>query len=122
VAQESQRLPAAPAPESRADAQRAQRSAFSATATSVAPPDASGRLAVADQTAALRGLAYLVDRLGAVEHRRVTGDAGPIIEVTVPRDAYAEFVRELTRLGRWEVIREAATLPDQVRVILQITG
>jgi hypothetical protein len=118
VAQESQRLPAAPAPESRADTQRA----FSSTAASVAAPDVSGRLAVADETAALRGLAHLVDRLGAVENRRVPGDAGPIIEVTVPREAYAEFVRELTRLGRWEVTREAATLPAQVRVVLQITG
>jgi hypothetical protein len=113
VAQESQRLPAAPAPESRA---------FSSTAASVAAPDVSGRLAVADETAALRSLAHLVDRLGAVENRRVPGDAGPIIEVTVPREAYAEFVRELTRLGRWEVTREAATLPAQVRVVLQITG
>jgi hypothetical protein len=118
VAQERAPLPAAPAPESRADAQRAP----SQPATSFTPPDVAGRLAGADQTAALRGLAYLVDRLGAVENRRVAGDAGPIIEVTVPLEVYGEFVRELTRLGRWEVTREAAGLPARVRVVLQITG
>jgi Putative zinc-finger len=122
VAQESKRVPASPAPEARADAQRAPQSARSSTALSVTPPDVSGRLAVADQTAALRGLAYLVDRLGAVENGRVTGDVGPIIEITVPREAYAEFMRELTRLGRWELTREAASLPAQVRVVLHITG
>jgi hypothetical protein len=31
-------------------------------------------------------------------------------------------MRELTRLGRWELTREAASLPAQVRVVLQITG
>lgn len=118
VAREGARRPAAPAPESRADGQRA----LPRTATAFAPPDVSGRLAVADQTAALRGLAHLVARLGAVEDRRVDGDVGPIIELTISREAYAEFVRELARLGRWEVTGEAAALPPQVRVVLQITS
>ena len=117
VAQERARPPASPAPESRADAQRLSR-----TTTSFAPPDVSGRLAVADQTTALRGLAYLADRLGAVETRRVKDTAGPIIELTIPREAYAEFVFELTRLGRWEVTKEAGSLPARVRLVLQITG
>ena len=112
---------AAPAPESRADAPRGQRSPAAATAMSSARPDVSGRLAVADRAAALRGLAYLIDRLGAVENRRVEAAEGPIIELTVPREAYAELVRELTRLGRWDVSQEAGALPPQVRIVLQVT-
>jgi hypothetical protein len=121
VAQEGARLPAAPAPEPRAEAPRGQRSPASATAMATARPDVAGRLAVADRAAALRGLAYLIDRLGAVEDRRVEAAEGPIIELTVPRESYAELVRELTRLGRWDVSQEAGALPSQVRIVLQVT-
>jgi Putative zinc-finger len=120
VAQEGARLPAAPAPESRAEAPRGQRSPVSPTAMAIARPDVAGRLAVADRAAALRGLAYLIDRLGAVENRRVEAAEGPIIELTVPRESYAELVRELTRLGRWDVSQEAGALPSQVRIVLQV--
>ena len=120
---ESARLPAAPAPESRADALQARRPATGSTAaTSLAPPDVSGGLAVSDRDAALRGLAQLLARLGAVEDRRVDGHEGSIIELTIPREAYAEFARELARLGRWQPTREPAALPAQIRVVLRITG
>jgi len=77
---------------------------------------------VSDRDAALRGLAQLLARLGAVEDRRVDGHEGSIIELTIPREAYAEFARELARLGRWQPTREPAALPAQIRVVLRITG
>ena len=110
AAKESARLPA-------------RRPATGSTAaTSLAPPDVSGGLAVSDRDAALRGLAQLLARLGAVEDRRVDGHEGSIIELTIPREAYAEFARELARLGRWQPTREPAALPAQIRVVLRITG
>jgi len=122
AAKESARLPAAPAPESRADALQAQRPATGSTAAkSLAPPDVSGGLAVSDRDAALRGLAQLLARLGGVENRRVDGHEGPIIELTIPREAYAEFAGELARLGRWQPTIEPAALPAQIRVVLRIT-
>ena len=105
---------------------RAERAAGaakeSARLPALAPPDVSGGLAVSDRDAALRGLAQLLARLGAVEDRRVDGHEGSIIELTIPREAYAEFARELARLGRWQPTREPAALPAQIRVVLRITG
>jgi len=76
---------------------------------------------VSDRDAALRGLAQLLARLGGVENRRVDGHEGPIIELTIPREAYAEFAGELARLGRWQPTIEPAALPAQIRVVLRIT-
>ena len=85
-------------------------------------PDVSGRLTVSDRDVALRGVAELITRLGAIENRRADAADGQILELTVPRDAYAEFIRELARLGRWQPSREPAALPPQVRVVLRISG
>ena len=91
-------------------------------AASFAPPDVSGRLAVSDRDAALRGLDAVVTRLGAVVDRRLLGSEGPIVELSVTREAYPELVRELARLGRWQPTREPAELPAQIRVVLRITS
>jgi anti-sigma factor RsiW len=117
------RSESAPAPGARADAPAAPRAAPSVAGSSLAsvPPDVSGRLTVSDRDAVLRGVAELVARLGAVETRRVDTPELQILELTVPREAYAEFVRELARLGRWQPSREPSALPAQVRVVLQIT-
>ena len=123
VAEERARSQAAPAAEPRADASQPRRPATAPSAVmSFAPPDVSGRLAVSDRDAALRGVAELVTRLGAVESRRVAASDGTTIELTIPREAYPEFVRELGRLGRWQPSQEPASLPVQVRVVLQIRG
>jgi hypothetical protein len=116
------RSESAPAPGARADAPAAPRAAPSVAGSSLAsvPPDVSGRLTVSDRDAVLRGVAELVGRLGAVETRRVDTPELQILELTVPREAYAEFVRELARLGRWQPSREPSALPAQVRVVLQI--
>jgi hypothetical protein len=91
-------------------------------ATAFVPPDVSGRLAVANRDAALQDLARLLARLGGVEDRRFVGDEGPIIELTIPREAYPDLLRELAALGRWQLIREAPALPERIRVVLRITS
>ena len=120
---ETRESPAPAAPESSADALKARRQASTPPAVaSFAPPDVSGSLAVNDRDAALRALAELVARLGGVEDRRHSGPEGSIVELTIPREAYAEFARQLARLGRWQPTREPAELPARVRIGLRITG
>src|SRR5262245_31628055 len=116
------RSSAAPAPESRTDTLHGPGLAAPAPAASFVAPEVSGRLAVADRDAALQSLARLLARLGGVEDRRFVGDEGPILELTIPREAYPELLRELGSLGRWQLIREAPALPEKVRVVLRITG
>jgi hypothetical protein len=110
-------------PEPRTDTLQAPRPAAPAPAiASFVAPDVSGRLAVADRDAALQNLARLLARLRGVEDRRFVGPEGPIIELTIPREAYPELLRELAALGRWQLLREAPALPEKVRVVLRITG
>jgi hypothetical protein len=82
----------------------------------------SGQLAVSDRELALRSLKELVARLGAVETRRFDTSDGPIIELTVPREAYAELNSGLARLGRWQPSKEPSTLPATIRIVVRITG
>jgi hypothetical protein len=112
---------APPAPKARADASGAKQSAPPVAALTFAPPAVSGRLAVTDRDAALRAVVELAKRLGAVETRRADIADGQLLELTVPREAYAEFIRELAGLGRWQPSAEPAELPAQVRLVLQIT-
>jgi len=84
--------------------------------------DVLGRLEVSDRDTALRQVGELLARLGAAENGRTDGADGLIVDLTVPREAYAELTRELARLGRWQTSREPATLPAQVRVVLRIVG
>ena len=90
--------------------------------TSPASADVAARLAAADPALALRGLSDLLERAGGREvGRRADGDTAAI-DVVVPRERYAEFVRGLAQLGRLSLEREAATLPGLVRVALRIGG
>ena len=110
--------------ELRADSLKAQRPASappSATSAFV-PPDVSGQLAVSDRELALRSLAELVSRLGAAQTRRFDTSDGPIIEIAVPRQAYAELNRGLAQLGRWQPSKEPSTLPATIRVVVRITS
>jgi hypothetical protein len=111
-----------PAPEPRVDALQSPRPAAPPAVAAFVAPDVSGRLTVADQDAALQHLARLLARLGGVEDRRFVGDEGPIVELTIPRAAYPELLRELAALGRWQLIREAPALPEKIRVTLRITS
>jgi len=115
--------------ERRADSLKAQRPASApptAAAPSVTsafvPPDVSGQLAVSDRELALRSLKELAARLRAVETRRFDTSDGPIIELAVPRETYAELNSGLARLGRWRPGKEPSTLPATIRVVVRITG
>jgi len=77
---------------------------------------------VSDRELALRSLAELVARLGAAQTRRFDTSDGPIIEIAVPREVYAELNRGLAQLGRWQPGKEPSTLPATVRVVVRITG
>ena len=120
-AENLQRRPVPAAPRSQADASAGARSAPPVAALSFAPPEVSGRLTVSDVDAALRSLSEIVTRLGAVENGRADTSGGQIVQLSVSRDAYPELTRELARLGRWQPSKEPAELPDQFRVVLQIT-
>jgi Putative zinc-finger len=110
-----------PTPRARADAVAPSAPLVTGSSLASGPSDVAGRLVVSDRDVALRGVAELVTRLGAIENRRAEAAAGQILELTVPRDAYAEFMRELARLGRWQPSKEPPALPAQVRVVLYIT-
>ena len=106
---------AAPAPAREAATESAKRSALRPTAA-----DLSGHLVVKDRDAAARALAELATRAGGREiTRRATADA-TVMELVIPRAAWAEFARGLARLGTWSPEREPAELPAEIRVALRI--
>ena len=80
------------------------------------------RLAVADLAVALRALPDLLDRAGGREmSRRADGDAASV-DMLVPRESYADFLRALAQLGRLSLEHEPDALPGLVRVALRIGG
>jgi Putative zinc-finger len=103
-------------PESRS--QRLGRVAPSAptAARQLVAPHASGRLAVGDREAAERALADLRARLGAKEAFRREAADGVLVEVVVPRAAFADFARGLSGIGHWTWDRDPTTLPEHVRL------
>src|SRR5262249_48583410 len=111
-----QNAPSQSAPGARSYLGQAPASQQPTAALPVAPSDVSGLLEVGDRDAALRQVGELITRLGATETRRVDGANGPIVELTIARDAYPELARELARVGRWRTTQEPAALPDRVRV------
>jgi hypothetical protein len=85
------------------------------------PADVVARLAAPDRDTAARALAALAARLAGTETaRRVVGDA-LVVELTIPRERYADFVREAARLGDYRAEAEPASLPETVRVAIQLT-
>jgi hypothetical protein len=111
--------------ESRADALKAQRPASpppAVASSAFVPADVSGQLAVSDREPALRGLKELVAQIGAVETSRFDTSDGPIIEIAVRREKYAELKSGLARLGRWQPTSEPSALPATVRVVVRIIG
>ena len=106
---------AAPAPAREAATESAKRSALRPTAA-----DLSGHLVVKDRDAAARAVTELATRAGGREiTRRATADA-TVMELVIPRAAWAEFARGLARLGAWSPEREPAELPAEIRVALRI--
>jgi hypothetical protein len=111
--------------EKRTDTLKAQRpaSAPPSVASSVfAAPDVSGQLTVSNREDAIRGLKELVATVGAVETYRLDTSDGPIIEIAVRREKYAELNSGLARLGRWQPNQPPSTPPSTIRVVVRITG
>jgi anti-sigma factor RsiW len=81
------------------------------TGIPAAPPDVTAQLRVADVSAGERSLIELTARVGGRQTgRRI--DAGRIVvELAVPRDAYAEFVREATALGALSIKSQTTDRP-----------
>ncbi|MBI4637490.1 MAG: zf-HC2 domain-containing protein [Candidatus Rokubacteria bacterium] len=112
-------------PGSRADAIEAEpkRAPASPRLAMKAPAlaDVSGRLSVADREAAERALGDLVARLGGAEVSRDADKEGGAVTIRIPREAFAELVQGLGRIGRWLPDREPADLPTHVVVTLRVT-
>jgi hypothetical protein len=77
-------------------------------------------LSASDREAALQGLAVLVARAQGRELARRPEADGTVIDLLIPRAAYAEFAEGLGRLGRVAVPFQASTLPEEVRVSLRV--
>jgi hypothetical protein len=83
-------------------------------------PDVTIRLVASDRAALSASLADLVARAGGAEAGRRPDGSDLVIEVVVPRAAYAEFAREVVRLGQTADVRGAPELPPAVRVLIRI--
>ena len=117
---ESAAGPAPPAREARKADARPDAAASRLSALRSAPTDVSGRLVVKDREAAARALTGLVAKAGGAEVARNSVAEAMVIEVTIPRAAWAEFTQDLAALGTWTPDREPAELPAEIRVALQI--
>ncbi len=77
-------------------------------------------LSASDREAALRGLADLVARAQGRELARRPEADGTVVDLLIPRAAYAEFAQGLGRLGQVAVPFQASTLPEEVRVSVRV--
>jgi hypothetical protein len=86
--------------------------------------DVTGRLLVTDRRGGAEAITDAMTRLGGTLLARrpdpvVPG--GEVLELLVPRAIYPAFAEDVARLGRWVVERQAAELPDPVRVVVHVT-
>ena len=100
--------PAAASPSSRS-AMRMLRSA-----------DVTGRLAVKDLDTAQRALADLLTQSGAVMISRREDAGSLLVEVAVPKTAFADFNAGLTRIGTWQSQGEPSESVTSVRITLRL--
>jgi hypothetical protein len=74
-----------------------------------------------DREAAAGAITELVVKAGGAETTRSATADATVIELTIPRAAWAEFTRDLAALGTWTPDGEPAELPVEVRVTLRIS-
>ena len=79
-----------------------------------------GRLKVTDRQRADRDLAELLSRLGGTETARRSEADAVVVDVIVPRTAYAAFANGLAQIGAWSPDIEPSELPAHVPVTLRI--
>ncbi len=86
--------------------------------------DVAGRLAARDREATRRALSDLVARLEGRELARRPDPTLPgaeLVEIVIPRAAYAEFTAGLAGLGQWTPEREVFESPTDVRIVVRLT-
>ncbi len=76
-----------------------------------APPDVTAQLRAADTSVAERSLIELAGRLGGGQTGRRIDGGRVVVELAVPREAYAQFVREATALGPFSIEQQATDRP-----------
>ena len=76
-----------------------------------APPDVTAQLRAADASAAERSLIELAGRLGGRQTGRRIDGGRVVVELAVPREAYAQFVREATALGPLSLEQQTTDRP-----------
>jgi Putative zinc-finger len=77
------------------------------TGTRAAPPDVTAELRTADVRAAERSLIALAARVGGRQTGRRIDGGRVVVELAVPSDAYAEFVRRAAALGPVAIDKQA---------------
>src|SRR5439155_17345 len=102
-----QPAPAEPRAETTAPRTMAERQG----AAPAAAPDVSAHLRVPDVTLAELSLIELAARVGGRQTGRRIDGGRVVVELAVPRDAYAQFVREATALGSLSIERQATERP-----------
>ena len=75
------------------------------------PPDVTAQLRAVDTAAAERALIELAPRVGGRQTGRRIDGGRVVVELAVPRDAYAQFVREVAALGAVSIERQATERP-----------
>jgi len=118
----------APALEGRADSTRekvksapAPMAPLPSAMRALPPADVVGRLAVKDRVAAEHALTELLARVGATITARREEAGATVVNVAVPKAAYAEFSQGLARIGSWLPQGQPSELPTQIRVTLRLT-
>jgi hypothetical protein len=81
------------------------------TGVPAAPPDVTAQLRAADVSAAERSLIKLAARVGGRQTGRRIGGGRVVVELAVPREAYAEFVREAAALGALSIDSQGTERP-----------
>ena len=76
-----------------------------------APPDVTAQLRAADASAAERSLIELAGRLGGGQTGRRIDGGRVVVELAVPREAYAQFMREATALGPFSLEQQTTDRP-----------
>jgi len=81
------------------------------TGVPAAAPDVTAQLRVPDVAAAELSLIELAARVGGRQTGRRIDGGRVVVELAVPRDAYAQFVREATALGAVSIESQATDRP-----------
>jgi putative zinc finger protein len=76
-----------------------------------APPDVTAQLRAADVSAAELSLIELAGRLGGRQTGRRIDGGRVVVELAVPREAYAQFVREAAALGPLSIEQQSTDRP-----------